>query len=114
MVTRRADDESNPAASTAAQPKRTLEELQNIFLSPPKFVVGTTASEAAYRVMVGKGFQPWSIKDILEKYRLAGKRGMYPTLGVSDPRAAKKAERQALHRAVLGGVLQVSLRLIRI
>jgi hypothetical protein len=53
MVTRRADDASTPAASTAAPRKRTLEELQNIFLSPPKFVVGTTASEATYRLMVG-------------------------------------------------------------
>lgn len=29
-----------------------LEALQDIFLSPPKFVVGTTVSEAAYRLMV--------------------------------------------------------------
>lgn len=52
MVTRRTDDESKPAVSTTAVPKRTLEELQNIFLAPPKFVVGTTASEVAYRLMV--------------------------------------------------------------
>lgn len=45
-------------------------------------------------------FQPWTVADILEKYRLAGKRGMYPTLGVSDPRAKKKAEKIALHKEV--------------
>lgn len=46
------------------------------------------------------GFRPWLDKEILEKYRLAGKRGVYPTLGVSDPRAKKKVEKQALHKAV--------------
>jgi hypothetical protein len=53
MVTRRADDDRTPAVSTGAPPERSLEALQNIFLSPPRFVVGTTASEAAYRLMVG-------------------------------------------------------------
>ncbi|MBS1784313.1 MAG: hypothetical protein JST24_02670 [Acidobacteria bacterium] len=42
-----------PAAPGEASTGARLEALQNIFLSPPKFVVGTTASEAAYRVMVG-------------------------------------------------------------
>ena len=42
-----------PAVPGEAPTGARLEALQNIFLSPPKFVVGTTASEAAYRVMVG-------------------------------------------------------------
>jgi hypothetical protein len=44
--------------------------------------------------------QPWTTQEVLEKYRLAGKRGMYPTLGVSDPRAKRKAARMDLRKEV--------------
>lgn len=47
------EQDCKPTAPTATPTGARLEALQNIFLSPPKFVVGTTASEAAYRLMVG-------------------------------------------------------------
>jgi hypothetical protein len=42
----------------------------------------------------------WSSQDILKKYSQAGKRGMYPTLGVEDPKAKAKATKMLLHRQV--------------
>lgn len=36
----------------AKPPEHNLEALKNIFLSPAKFVVGTSVSEAAYKLMV--------------------------------------------------------------
>lgn len=53
MVTRRKDDACQPGKVGDTAPDEGLEALQNIFLSPPKFVVGTTASEQAYQLMVG-------------------------------------------------------------
>jgi hypothetical protein len=53
MVTRRPAGTPEDPCKPTAPSERSLEALQNIFLSPPKFVVGTTASEAAYGVMVG-------------------------------------------------------------
>lgn len=41
-----------PAVPGEAPTGVRLEALQNIFVGPPKFVVGTTASEVAYRLMV--------------------------------------------------------------
>ncbi len=40
----------------------------------------------------------WSSQDILKKYSQAGKRGMYPTLGVEDPKAKAKVNKMDLHR----------------
>lgn len=40
----------------------------------------------------------WSSQDILKKYSQAGKRGMYPTLGVEDPKAKVKANKMEIHR----------------
>lgn len=42
----------------------------------------------------------WSEQDILKKYRQAGKRGMYPTLGVSDPKAKARAKKLDLLKQV--------------
>lgn len=42
----------------------------------------------------------WSEQDILKKYSQAGKRGMYPTLGASDPKAKAKVAKMELHRQI--------------
>lgn len=42
----------------------------------------------------------WTIQDILRKYRQVGKRGMYPTLGVADPKAKALARKLELHRQI--------------
>lgn len=42
----------------------------------------------------------WDDQGILKKYRQAGRLGMYPTLGVTDPKAKAKAVRVELHRQV--------------
>jgi hypothetical protein len=51
MVTRRPVGGPEQPCKPSASPEPNLEALQNIFMSPAKFVVGTSASEAAYRRM---------------------------------------------------------------
>jgi hypothetical protein len=43
---------------------------------------------------------PWTEEEILQMYKAVGKRGIYPTLGVSDPKAIKKAKAKELRQAV--------------
>lgn len=43
---------------------------------------------------------PFTDEEIRAEYRRAGLPGMYPTLGVSDPRAVKKEARQALQKEI--------------
>lgn len=45
--------------------------------------------------------QPYPDEEILNQYRRAGMRGVYPTLGVSDPRAVKAVARKALQKEIL-------------
>jgi len=43
----------------------------------------------------------WCDQDILKKYRQAGRRGMYPTLGAKDPKAAAKVKRMEIQREIM-------------
>lgn len=43
---------------------------------------------------------PFTAEEIRAEYRRAGLPGMYPTLGVSDPRAVKKVARHELHKEI--------------
>lgn len=49
---------------------------------------------------LAKDGSSWALSDaeILEAYRLAGKRGRFPTLGVADPKAKALAARKELYR----------------
>lgn len=49
-------------------------------------------------VTVDGSFWGWHDQDIQKKYRQAGMRGMYPTLGVEDPKALAKAAKMELIR----------------
>ncbi len=44
--------------------------------------------------------QPYRDEEIRNQYRRAGMRGIYPTLGVSDPRAVKAEARKALREEI--------------